>query len=128
MSKFENLEQACGGSINPDTLERFAKAMREYDEFMGGLGRLLGPVPAPVDPIAAHHQDKMRREATNRARREQAALGDFADWLNAIDARHSYECRQAWGTVDQWRALFDAGRTKEEAAEHLKWNSCPRAL
>jgi len=44
MSKFAHLEAACGGSINPETLERFAKAMREYEAFMADLGALLGPV------------------------------------------------------------------------------------
>jgi hypothetical protein len=41
--KFSNLEAACGGSINPDTLRRFQAAMREYEQFMVGLDALLTP-------------------------------------------------------------------------------------
>lgn len=42
MSRFENLKKACGGSINPESLEEFEKAMREYKEFMGGMRELFG--------------------------------------------------------------------------------------
>jgi hypothetical protein len=41
--KFSNLEAACGGSINPDTLRRFQVAMREYEMFMDSLGAMLAP-------------------------------------------------------------------------------------
>ena len=41
---YDTLTAACGGSINPDTLRTFAKAMREYEHFMAGLGALLAPV------------------------------------------------------------------------------------
>lgn len=44
MDSFKNLEAACGGRINPETLRKFALAMREYEKFMEGLGALLGPV------------------------------------------------------------------------------------
>lgn len=40
---YGNLMAACGGKINPDTLKRFQIAMREYEEFMVGLGALLAP-------------------------------------------------------------------------------------
>ena len=40
---FPNLEAACGGRINPETLKQFQKAMREYEEFMAGLSVMLAP-------------------------------------------------------------------------------------
>jgi hypothetical protein len=43
--KFENLEAACGGAINPETLEKFQAAMKEYTEFMYGLNALFAPAP-----------------------------------------------------------------------------------
>jgi hypothetical protein len=43
MAKYENLEKACGGKIDPAGLEHFQAAMREYYEFMYGLNALLAP-------------------------------------------------------------------------------------
>ena len=48
MDNFPNLEACCGGTINPETLRRFQKAMREYEHFMRGLEALLAP-REPVD-------------------------------------------------------------------------------
>lgn len=48
---YPNLEAACGGVINPDTLRRFQLAMREYAHFMSGLEQLL----APREEVVAIH-------------------------------------------------------------------------
>lgn len=34
MANYDHLERACGGSINPDTLENFRLAIPEFHEFM----------------------------------------------------------------------------------------------
>lgn len=49
MNTFENLEHACGGRINPESLERFRLAMREYHLFMKQLGELLAPKKENTD-------------------------------------------------------------------------------
>ena len=41
--KFANLEACCDDTINPETLRRFRLAMREYEQFMDGFGKLLAP-------------------------------------------------------------------------------------
>lgn len=43
MFGWPNLEAACGGKLNPETLKRFQLAMREYEDFMDGLGAMLAP-------------------------------------------------------------------------------------
>jgi hypothetical protein len=43
MDDFPNLEACCGGTINPENLRRFQKAMREYEVFMRGLEALFAP-------------------------------------------------------------------------------------
>ena len=40
---FKNLEAACGGRINPETLTQFQAAMREYEVFMRDLRNLMAP-------------------------------------------------------------------------------------
>ena len=53
MSDFKNLEAACGGTINPDTLRTFQIAMREYSEFMRGVEAMFAP---RQEPRAIHDQ------------------------------------------------------------------------
>jgi len=53
-SGYPNLEAACGGVINPDTLLTFQKAMREYEVLMSGMRQLL----APADDYAAEEQSE----------------------------------------------------------------------
>lgn len=42
MSDYKRLEKACGGFINPESLEEFEMAMREYKRFMGGMREMFG--------------------------------------------------------------------------------------
>ena len=42
--RFKNLEAACGGVLNIETLTKFQLAMREYEEFMAGMRELLRPL------------------------------------------------------------------------------------
>jgi len=58
-SGYPNLEAACGGVINPDTLLTFQKAMREYEVLMSGMRQLLAP--------ATPEQIEERRRADVRA-------------------------------------------------------------
>jgi hypothetical protein len=46
----------------------------------------------------------------------------FRSWLNRIDARIDYDIRRKLGTVRQWRALFDLGKSCGEAVEAMKRN------
>lgn len=48
MSRFANLEKACGGSISIEALEEFEKAMAEYRVFMKGMGEMMAPVEFEV--------------------------------------------------------------------------------
>jgi len=58
MSTFKNLERACGGNINPDTLRVFERNLRqqepdaivEYAEFMKGMRALFAPVEENDEP------------------------------------------------------------------------------
>jgi hypothetical protein len=43
-NRFANLEAACGGVLNIETLTRFQLAMREYEDFMSGMRELLRPL------------------------------------------------------------------------------------
>jgi hypothetical protein len=53
-NKYANLEAACGGVLNVETLTRFQIAMREYEEFMGGMRELLRPLtPEEAEARAA---------------------------------------------------------------------------
>lgn len=47
-SAWPHLEKACGGVLNPESLTEFQLAMREYENFMGGMRELL----APIEPRA----------------------------------------------------------------------------
>ena len=38
-----NLEACCDGKLNPEMLQRFQLAMREYEDFMSGMSALLAP-------------------------------------------------------------------------------------
>ena len=38
---YEKLAKACGGRINPESLEEFEQAMREYKRFMGGMREMF---------------------------------------------------------------------------------------
>lgn len=40
--RFENLKDACGGVLNPETLTKFQQAMREYEVFMREMRGLFG--------------------------------------------------------------------------------------
>jgi hypothetical protein len=40
---YPNLEACCDGKLNPEMLQRFQAAMREYRVFMDGLSALLAP-------------------------------------------------------------------------------------
>lgn len=81
--------------------------------------------PAIEAKLAGYEADLV---ANRRAMSEAMNREAFAYWLNQIDARHGYDCRRHWGTVDQWQDLYEAGKTTAEAAEIQRWKNIPRAI
>jgi hypothetical protein len=47
--QFKHLTAACGGKLNPDTLEVFQRAMAEYEVFMDGMRRMFAPRDQPCN-------------------------------------------------------------------------------
>ncbi|SPP92842.1 hypothetical protein [Bradyrhizobium vignae] len=54
MSNFKHLYRACGGEINPETLENFRLAIPEFHEFM----RLAREFFAPRGKPGTQHEDR----------------------------------------------------------------------
>jgi hypothetical protein len=47
IDRFANLTACCDGNLSIENLERFQRAMREYEVFMAGMRELLAPLDEP---------------------------------------------------------------------------------
>lgn len=54
-NRFANLEACCDGFISIETLERFQRAMREYEHLMEQGRALLAPVVTPGGSVECPH-------------------------------------------------------------------------
>lgn len=62
MTKYSNLERACGGMITPETLEIVRLAIPEFHAFMEDARAFFAPRKEKADPRAGTHSREMNGE------------------------------------------------------------------